>query len=630
MGYKLGYRLIFLACWLAAALVGGGCDCAREKSPAPIQATATPAPFGQPQTHLPGWRVQPWLAGNELTTPTDVAIANDGAVYVAESWDTLSRIVERDGQWRAQNVIDDPQTPLVEKRRLYSLTVDDRGALWGYNFTEGALCKITVDRRGDYVYDHFKNDKLFSPFESVLAAGPDHSLLVGVNHPPSSETARVEIFRLDPDTQALTVIAELAEDLKGLARHPASGELYAVSGKRLLRIDPTDGKSTALPLTLAYDVSWNGLTFAPDGRLYLSVGDWSAKGEILRLDPQQKIPTLETFYATPQSGLQGIAVGQANGQAYLYGVSRRGGDLYRIPLAQPDAQTDYRLLRGNGISIAQNLAWAKNLTTGRVEILVNDGESGRLLRIDAREKTIRLLTETITYNHFGAKMSIDPNNDELLFCINAPGFESRFGLLRISPREPADVWPVLDKDAWASFRPASAVVARNGATWITNLQERGEILELSADNQLSLLVDAARVPLLRFPNGLAALDNGSLFVGITQHNQHVYAGVPWSDTILMLTRERNIGWRCRTVFADKTHVDRAAINDFTVAPDGRVFIALRDKVLLARPPYTNGVAEALADGFGQVLGLTLDRNGSLYVADGENGSIWRFTPPADK
>ncbi|HPM78202.1 MAG TPA: hypothetical protein PK961_14005 [bacterium] len=630
MGYKPNYRPLFLVCWLALALAGGGCDCARDKAPASDQVTATPSPFGRPQTHLPGWRGQPWLAGNELTTPTDVAIAADGTVYVAESWDTLSRIVERDGQWRARNVIDDPRTPLVEKRRLYSLVVDDQGALWGYNFTESALWKIGSDESGDSRFEHFRNDQLFSPFESVLAAGPDHSLLVGVNHPPTSDQARVEIFRFEPAAQTLTVVAELAEDLKGLARHPISGELYAVSGKRLLKIDPATGKSTALPLTLAYDISWNGLAFAPDGRLYLAVGDWSAKGEILCLDPQQKIPTLETFYVTPQSGLQGIAVGQANGPAYLYGVSRRGGDLYRIPLEQPDAQTDYRLIRGNGLSIAQNLAWAKNLTTGRAEILVNDGESGRLLRIDARDKTVRLLTETITYNHFGAKMSIDRNTDELLFCINAPGFENRFGLQRISPREPADVWPVLAKDAWASFRPASAVVARNGSTWITNLQERGEILELSADNQISLLVDAARVPLLRFPNGLAALDNGSLFVGVTQYNEHVYAGVPWSDTILMLTRERDIGWRCRTVFADKTHVDRAAINDFTVAPDGRVFIALRDKVYLAAPPYTNGVAEVLADGFGQVLGLTLDGDGNLYVADGENGSIWRFTPPANK
>jgi len=624
MGCKSKYRPLFLVCWLALALAGGGCDCARDKAPASDQVTASPAPFGQPQTRLPGWRGQPWVAGNELTTPTDVAIAADGTVYVAESWDTLSRIVERDGQWRAQNVIDDPETTFEEeKARLYSIDLDAKGDIWGLHFPSGTLWLIQKEKRSSFVLP-----ELTTALESTLAADPHGGVLVGLNRPGPDGYMRSVLYDFAPDTSSLKELADFQDHIRAIV-FPKDGAVpWVIVGRELVSVNSAGKTVRNVAPPLPADASFNGLAIAPDGSLFLATGDWKDKGAIFRWSKQAAADAWEPFYQT-ETGLQGINIGTSgDGASFLYGVSRRGGDLYRIPLQQPDAHTDYRLLRGNGISIAQNLAWAKNLSTGRAEILVNDGESGRLLRIDARDKSVRLLTETITYNHFGAKMSIDRNSDELLLWINTPGYESRFGLQRISPREPADVWPVLDKDAWTSFRPASAVVARNGATWITNLQERGEILELSADNQISLLVDAARVPLLRFPNGLAALDNGSLFVGVTQYNEHVYAGVPWSDTILMLTHERDIGWRCRTVFADKTHVDRAAINDFAVAPDGRVFIALRNKVYLAVPPYTNGVAEVLADGFGQALGLTLDGDGNLYVADGENGSIWRFTPPA--
>ena len=598
----------------ALLLLCAGCRCDTGGEPLPSQSIKV-REFA-PRLTAKGWSMQAWMPANDLTTPTDVAIGN-GTVYIAEAWDTLSGIVNEGERVRAANLIDDPATPVKEEKvRLHSIDVDPSGVIWGLYFPTGRLWRIK-----GYETKLFAFPQLVSTFESTVGVGVGGEVLVGLNR-PDEKGVRSVLYRFLPDQVMLQKLGEYDQYIRGIAADHARHRTLMLLGRQLRCVDAENETTNRCGLDAPAMPSFNGIAVSPDGTIFVATGDWKDKGEVFRLKPGGT--EWKSFFKT-DAGLQGIGADSH----YLYAVSRRQGSLFRYPykdigLGDVVAQKEFFPITGNGITIAQMLAWGKNPETGKHELYINDGESGRILAIDAITKTMRLVTEIVTYSHFGSKMTVDPATGDLLFPVNAPGFEKEHALWRIHPTSPATKNKILDGADRAGFEPGSALPIGNDELLISNMRENGEILLWDKNGAVSVFVNREQVPLLRYPKGMSG-SRDELFVAVTQRNEFAVGGVPWSDTILRITRDGS-KWRSQVVFEDKQgEPQMISINDFASDNQGRIYATVRTDLYCIAPPYD--APQVIAEDFYHALAAALDDTGRLYVSDGETSSIWQFTPP---
>ena len=599
------------------------------------RAAAPPPANFRPVALDVNWTVTPWLAPNQLAAATSVVVNAAGEIFAAQAWNTVSLIAPHDGRWFAVNVVDDPRTADVEEKlRVYSLAVDAHDRLWGYNFTRGDLSALVRERQCYYRVKTFHFDELFTTGESLIAAGPGDRVLIAVNRPRPEGGARSEIYQFDPRREKLTQAIAFDDKVKTLAWQPRTQRLYLALGRGLYELDLATRRSQAILSPFPERVSFGGLAAAAGGDLYVATGDWAERGRVYQVSAGPGPRTATPIYETHGPGLQGIALVEAGRGAaredILYGVCRRTGDLLRLPLRRLEPNADYRIIAGNGVAVPQILSWDPGAANRPAGLIVSDGETGRLLRLRGPNQPPATIAELANYSHLGSQMAIDRATGRIFFAIDAPGFEKQFGVLALDPLgEPSR------RSAMAAaapgLRPGSVAILPDGALLVDNLQEQGQLLRVDREGKIDVLTDAARLPELRYPLGLAIGDGGAIFVGVASIAAPRFAGVPWSDSILMLTRNA-AGWSAQRVFdgrAPRTGEHEPmcpAIDSFAVDARGAVYVACDKRILRAAPPYAPAQAQVFADHFQYALGMTFDDAGGLFVSDGETSSIWRFAP----
>ena len=120
------------------------------------------------------------------------------------------------------------------------------------------------------------------------------------------------------------------------------------------------------------------------------------------------------------------------------------------------------------------------------------------------------------------------------------------------------------------------------------------------------------------------------FVAVNRVRTETFQGIPWSDTILKLTRNLQGVWSAQVVFdgfalpGNNPQRQAEPLNDFAVDKKGVVYAGTPNAVIRIAPPYAPGTEVVFADGFSMVLGMAFDEKDALYVSDGETSSIWRF------
>lgn len=195
-----------------------------------------------------------------------------------------------------------------------------------------------------------------------------------------------QFYRLDPATGVGSHIGDPGQAVTGLAFHPVTGVLYgstaiiSIAGStlptcHLITIDPLTGNGTDIgsfglsspPCTLAdltFDPATNilygwgagsdgdlytvnlqtgaatevgesglsslqggGLTFGPGGKLFLAAE--STEGKLRTIDKTTGLP-VDSVVLTGYGKSASIAALAYDGSAFLYGVTRKDGDLIRI------------------------------------------------------------------------------------------------------------------------------------------------------------------------------------------------------------------------------------------------------------------------------------------------------------
>jgi lysophospholipase L1-like esterase/DNA-binding beta-propeller fold protein YncE len=558
--------------------------------PAPTDPNSSEVPLqAMPYPVDPAWAAEPWLRPNPLAVPTDVVVTPQGFIYVAEAWDTISRIDKGKYAWNAVNAVDYLKTEAEEKARVYSLASDHRMHLWGYNFAEGVLLRVVVEEDGQLLAAPTRYPELQTPFESTIEADREGKVWLGVNRPDSTGKAKGELIRYDAETGKLKIVGEFDEEIRALALDELGLGAIAL-GDRLLRWNSRTGAIGGQIAECPEKIAYNSLLVSGE-QIFAASGAWKEAGTIYRISQDQ----CEPEYTHKGAGFQGLAWN--NGE--ILATVRRSGELLRI--SATDGKPT-QLIQGNGTTIHQMLAWAN----GR--LLVNDAESGRILSIDPESKVVAKLAETITYSYLGAKMAVDEKSGDLMFAINAPGFEKKQGVVRISLSD-GTVDPVgLDK----SIRPGSVAVAADGSVFVTDLQKDGRVLQIHPSDKPRVL--AANLP---FPIGLSTGPGSSLYVAVTQTPDEEYEGVPLPDAVLVLEKDND---------TPKLALSVTELFDFAVSAEGCIYAGTGREVRRSCPPFENPKGKVFAKGFSQTLGMTFDPAGNLYVSDAETGAIWRFLP----
>jgi hypothetical protein len=480
---------------------------------------------------------------------------------------------------------------------------------------------------------HF--DELFTTDESVAALGPDGRVLLAVNRPRPDGGARADLYQFDPAAKSLARLTGFDEAVKALAWRPRSRRVCVGLARGLYEMDLTARRPQPLLANFPAEISYGGLAAGANGELFVATGDWADNGRLYKVvsgeaGKQEAI----AIYDTIGPGFQGIFFAAAGArrqqQEALFGVCRRSGDLYRLPLQRLEPHADYRLIAGNGVAVPQILSWDPGAPNRPPALVISDGETGRLLRAPGPGRPPATISEIVNYSHVGSQMAVDRSTGAILFAINAPGFENKFGVVAVDPASGAPR-VLLDRQTLPALWPGSVALLPDGALAVTNLRPDDQLLRVDKNGAAAVWADRAQLPSLLFPLGLATTSGGDIFVGVSLAQTRSFAGLPWSDAILKLTREAG-AWRSQIVFngADALGPEKAAmcpaINSFAVDPRGEIYVACDRRVLHASPPYAPGKTSVFADQFDYALGLTFDDSGDLFASDGETSSVWRFSP----
>ncbi len=199
-----------------------------------------------------------------------------------------------------------------------------------------------------------------------IAFGPHGQLYAGLSASDAGDFSKPAVVQLDPATGAVQrLLATGAQGLAAcpqwLAVDPLSGDIFtsddcggSLASAQITRIAGPDG---ATPTVSKYvDIGASaGLTFAPDGTLYVAyLGDkaTSDPSAIVAVSPtNQPGPVTKTTITTTTDAYFGVAIASVDGSGHataLYGI-QSNGDVNLITLGPPVTVTPLAT-RGGGFS----------------------------------------------------------------------------------------------------------------------------------------------------------------------------------------------------------------------------------------------------------------------------------------
>jgi len=190
---------------------------------------------------------------------------------------------------------------------------------------------------GDYLGD------FVSPGSGGLEAafgmtfGPDGNLYVSEGNPPAGGTnSDPRVHRYDGSTGAFIdhFTQVFAEPIRTIAFGP-DGDLYGNTGGTVFKADGTTGAFIDTFVDLGLGEATSGLTFGPDGNLYVSS---YLANQVLRFDATTGLPIEDVFAEVPISGAAGHTAGLTFGpDGDVYVALRDGADVWRFDGATGDS-----------------------------------------------------------------------------------------------------------------------------------------------------------------------------------------------------------------------------------------------------------------------------------------------------
>ncbi len=519
-----------------------------------------------PHINVPaGYRAEYFVAPSGLNCPSDVAVTSTGTIYVTS---------RRNG--RILEISEDGETTVYCEASVYSIDLDARGRLYGYDMPSGQIFSIT--RNGPRVIAQVPE----TACESTLAVAPDGTLYIGHNFCSGDVQATgATIYRIKPGGGEPEVLFAGWEFVNALDVD-SHGNLYAASENALFSINPSNGQLRQIRDHT--HTSFHGLVVADDGTLYFSTGDFAESGGVFRVSPEGITTELAAF---SRNGIEGIALTADGG---LVGVQRAIGGLQRI---RPDGTIEV-LVEPNGLTSPQSLA-----ISPCGDVLVVNDEAG-WSSVVCEDGTVRV---------FAKMCSFQPPQTCIAFSTegwiaageSAPGFPSLLNVYLPNGRHTTRS---------TALENVSGVAVAADGTIFASVTGEGRIVSVSTDGTIHTVVNG-----LQLPQGLALSSDGTLYaiVGGEAHRGEGVFTIPLTgDSVIQVNADGStqmLAW-----------LEGAAA--LAIGPDAVLFVAAADGVYRISAPW---FAEPFATGFTKARGIAFDEQGRLYVADDFENTIIRIS-----
>ena len=383
------------------------------------------------------------------------------------------------------------------------------------------------------------------------------------------------LLRVTQGGQVHTVAPDLPFGINGLDFAP-DGQLYVTIVDELYRVNPASGQR-AFIARLPQHASQHGLVVAPAGDFYISSTARDAD-RVYRVRASGQVALLATLPPGYVMGLDRLPNGD------LIAAMRASGAVLRI---HPDG-TWQTILPGNGMSTPQAMAFSPH-----GDLYVCNGESGAIVRIaDGRG---HFFAEVLSYIMPLGYLAFLSGGD-FYFSEAAPGFQPR--LVRVSPQGVVrEVTRSLDWPAGLAFTP-------DGTLHVAEYQS-GQVSAVSSDGAVTPLATG-----MWGPQALAADTAGRLYAAASRC-------LGDKDCIWKIQPD---GTKTRMV-----ELEPAGIHALAFGPGGDLFVsgqAGRQSGVLRIQP--DGHIQNFALGYLVAAGLAFDLAGNLYVSDDRDNSITRI------
>jgi len=516
-----------------------------------------------------GYRAEFFVAPSPLNCPSDVAVASDGTIYVASARNGRVLEISRSGS-----------VSVYSEVYVYSIDVDARDQLYGYNMPTGEIYSITKNghRRIARVQE--------TACESTLAVAPDGTLYIGHNYCGGDiQGGQSTIYRIrsgggnpEPLVEGLEFIFALDVD--------NNGNLYGASTDAILSIDPRTGSTRQVRGSTR--MSFHGLIAADDGTIYFSTGDTAESGSIFRISPEGAVSEIAAFSG---NGIQGIARTPDGG---VVGVQRAIGGLQ---LVHPGGAVT-TLVEPNGLTSPQSLA-----VSPCGDVLVVNDEAG-WASVVCVDGTVRAFAKMCSYQPPQTGIAFS-NQGWVVAGESAPGFASLLNVYLPNGRHTT---------LSTALGDVSGVAVAGDGTIFASVTREGRIVKVSSDGSMSAVADG-----LQWPQGLALTEDGALYVIVGGVEQGDVFVIPQTgDTIIQHSKDGST----------QTVARLEGVAAVAVDPSGTLYAVAKDKVYRISGPWS---VETFASGFSDARGLAFDAQGRLYVADDFENTIIRIVgAPAEE
>ncbi len=193
----------------------------------------------------------------------------------------------------------------------------------------------------------------FHPFSHVLYGA---TAVIDVNTPTLSSIDPGHLITIDPRTGHGTDIGSFdltGSTLADLAFDPATGILYgwqAGSDGDLYTVNLETGHATKVGESGLSGLSGGGLTFGPEGKLFLAAEGTQGKLRTINKNTGKPVDSVDLSGYSTEFSIAALAYDGSS--RFLYGVTRKEGELIRIDATTGEIEGLGPTENGNGDSIA--------------------------------------------------------------------------------------------------------------------------------------------------------------------------------------------------------------------------------------------------------------------------------------
>jgi len=510
-----------------------------------------------------GYRAEYVVAPSGLNVPSDVAISQDGEIFVTSSRAGAIYLVALDGS-----------ISRFASSHAYAIDFDDAGRLYGFNYPGGEVVRYDGSGRG-----HIVARLPRSACESTLAAAPDGTLYAALNYCMGDEMGDTTLYRLRAGDYRVETILDGIAEISSLDVG-SDGGLYAVIDGVLSRIDPDGQEVFPLRELGLREISSHGLAVAEDGAIYVSSGSMSPEGAVYRHMPDGS--ALTEVAAFSGNGLQGIGI-LPDGS--IIGVQRAIGGLQRI---LPDGTTS-AIVEPNGLVSPQAIC-----ATSCGELVVVNDEAG-WASIVCPDGTVNPF---VRMTSFIAPLTYVASSEDgwIVAGESAPGFPSQ--LVRYST---AGEREVLTKDI---LDVSGVAVASDGSIYAAATREDRILVLSTAEEREVVTTD------VRKPQALALSYDGRLYATVNRETDDDFEASMFGDAVVEILENGS----ARLV----AEIDECY--DLAVDEAGEIYVAAWEKIWRI-DKY--GSRSIFASGFEGARGVAC-LGGDLYITDDLANAIIRI------